>query len=165
MNLDPQFQPGLSGNLQQPDNNFPILQNQPPISFLFCDHIAHENGTQSITNEIVFEKPVKLTQIRIVKGGSSIVPRFKFHLTTSLTQNDPIKSLEIFARDIINLSARYTTLVSANNLKELSSQDAIFVMPREVRNNAFLISSGHYKSFSCPGNIQKYHFADLWRTK
>jgi hypothetical protein len=90
-------------------------------SFLFCDHITHENATQTISNEIMFEKPVKLHQIRLVKGGSPIIPRFKFNISSSVTQNDPIKSLEIFAKDVINPSARYTTLVATTNLKELSS--------------------------------------------
>jgi len=99
---------------------------------LFCDHISHDNATQPFINEISFEKPVKIQQIRIIKGGSAILPRFKQNMTTSLTQNDSIKNLEIFARDLENPSARYSTLVSASNLKELYNQDIIFTMPREV---------------------------------
>lgn len=77
-------------------------------------------------------KPVKVQQIRILKGGSQIQPKFKPNMNTSLTQSDSIKSLEIFAKDVQNPKARFETLVFASNLKELYTQDAIFTINREV---------------------------------
>jgi hypothetical protein len=85
-----------------------------------------------MTNEISFELPVKIRLIRIIKGGSIIVPRFKANMSTSLTQNDSIKSLEIFAKDLENPSSNYINLVSSTNLKDLFNQDVLFTLPREV---------------------------------
>ena len=73
-----------------------------------------------------------MQQIRILKGGSQIQPKFKPNMNTSLTQSDSIKSLEIFAKDLQNNKSRFETLVFASNLKELYTQDAVFSINREV---------------------------------
>jgi hypothetical protein len=72
-----------------------------------------------------------------VKAGSPVIPRFKLNISTAVVQNEPLKSLEIFARDIVNNSARYVPLVSAANIKELSTQDVLFLMPRLVIQSPF----------------------------
>ncbi len=102
------------------------------MCLLFCEHLSHENANQALSNEINFEKPAKIQQIRILRSGTQVTPKFKPNLTTSLTQNDSIKSLEIFAKDIENPKSRYETLVFSSNIKELFNQDLIFTIAKEV---------------------------------
>lgn len=129
------LQPGSGSIPGQNQGNLPITSTISLISkvgFLFCDHISHDNSNQPITSEITFAKPVKVQQIRIPKGTSQILPKFKPNINTSQTQPESIKSLEIFAKDLENPSSRFETLVSATNLKELYNQDIFYTMPRDV---------------------------------
>jgi hypothetical protein len=133
---------------------------------LFCDNIAHDNASQSFINEISFERPVKIQQIRIIKGGSLITPRFRSGFNTSLTQTETIKNFEIYAKDILNPSAKYATLIAANNLKELVSTDAIFTIPRDV---LFFSKKSHIKGshepYRYPWGVQNDHLDDIWRSQ
>jgi len=131
-NTTQQGNPLSSSQSQGTTLNSHFLFSYHSVSLLFCDHLSHENANQSFTNEISFEKPVKIQQIRIVKGGSQVTPKFKSNVTTSLTQTESIKSLEIFAKDLDNFKSRYETLVFSSNLKELYNQDVLFTIAKDV---------------------------------
>lgn len=89
------------------------------------------NDSRSNT-EISFERPVLLYQIRLVTSGIAPHYRQKSGLTIR-PQTEPIKNLEIFARDIANAHARYLPIISDPILKDFNNNDVIIPIPHGVR--------------------------------
>ena len=86
------------------------------VSLLFFDNIMHKETSRRNTDEIIFEKPVKIYQIRFIRSGFPAHHNLKF--VKNSTQLDSIKSFEIFYKDLLKPKARFSLLVKTNMLNE-----------------------------------------------
>jgi len=91
--------------------NFFIL-----VSLLFFDNIVHKETSRRNIDEILFEKPVKIYQIRFIRSGFPAHHNLKF--VKNSTQLDSIKSFEIFYKDLSKPKSRFSLLVKTNMLNE-----------------------------------------------
>lgn len=60
----------------------------------------------TVTDEIAFRLPVSIRLIRIVRAGRSVHTNVK-KVTTITQAEKPIKNLEIFGRNLGQVSSRY----------------------------------------------------------
>ena len=94
------------------------------------DNIIHFDKLKHI-DEISFEKPVKINQIRIARCSIPLHPNVKNH--RSNTQADPIKNFEVFYKDLKNPKSRFSYLFQTNLLNEKPQlQDSLIPCETEV---------------------------------
>ena len=69
------------------------------------DNIVHLGDKSIHADEILFEKPVKVYQIRIVRCSIPLHTNLRSH--RSNTQSDPIHKFEVFFKDLKTAQSRF----------------------------------------------------------
>lgn len=103
------------------------------LSLLFFDNLFHSESSPKNHNEIEFDSPVLIFQLRIVKSGFPVHHSLKY--LKNVTQTDPIRAFEVFFRDLNVPDSRYTLLSKTDLLNEKpQANDTIIPIEKGVPN-------------------------------
>ena len=83
---------------------------------LYADSVEHPNDNKRHQDEIRFEKPVVIDQIRIVRKDIQVHQLFK--QLRSKTQSESIKELQIFYKDLKRPESRFKVLMNEGQVNE-----------------------------------------------
>ena len=122
------------------------------LSLLFFDNLFHSESTPKNHNEIEFDSPVLLFQLRIVKSGFPVHHSLKY--LKNITQTDPIRAFEVFFRDLNAPDSRYALLAKTDLLNEKpQANDTIIPIEKGVSKSFFFLFLLPSSSFFLPPSI------------
>lgn len=101
------------------------------------EHVSSQGGNpdkNSQQDEIKFDEPVQIELVRIPHHGRDLYGRIvaTTQVRPSLTQKEPIKTLEIYYRNLDKQSTRFSLLTRSSSELLVSSTSDILLTLRET---------------------------------
>ena len=116
-------------------------------TLVFFDNFIYQSVQYSV-EEIFFNNPITLQQIRILKPDSN--PHTKLKSMVSITQKEKIIDFEIFGRNLKKSSDKFETLFKCQNINTDNGQtDSIFLFYNEFVTNHIVFRGKFEKITMC----------------
>ncbi len=116
-------------------------------TLVFFDNFIYQSVQYSV-EEIFFNNPITLQQIRILKPDSN--PHTKLKSMVSITQKEKIIDFEIFGRNLKKSSDKFETLFKCQNINTDNGQtDSIFPFYNEFVTNHIVFRGKFEKITMC----------------